>query len=108
MDAWRFCPECGSNKSILESEHQHFCEVCQQEWFSDINYFDAVSHNLTSMKEQITSLQARLLNLKIAATNYRMFIGQKWSQGELSEEREWERLDEVTFALEKAIKEAEG
>jgi hypothetical protein len=47
---WTFCPECGSDKQQrgagMEPSHRH-CLGCGQEWFTDLDYTDAVRSNLS-------------------------------------------------------------
>ncbi len=51
---WTYCPECGSDAyredRSLGNEHRQ-CEKCQQEWFTDIDYTDAVQSNLSERQK---------------------------------------------------------
>jgi len=44
LKAWKFCPECGCRETINDnqvSENSRQCKECEQEWWTDINYWNS-------------------------------------------------------------------
>ncbi len=59
--AWPACPECGSPvASYGEVSGQRHCLACQQEWYTDCHYADAVSFNLRRLKSLLALCVDRL------------------------------------------------
>lgn len=46
LKTWAYCPECGSDEIHHAAKEHKQCAKCWQEWFSDVNYSDAVTKNL--------------------------------------------------------------
>ena len=60
---WGYCPECGSHEvrycEVQQNGYKHYqCAVCDQEYFEDVDYSNAVQQNLKAKSEQLTTLQA--------------------------------------------------
>ena len=60
LKAWKFCPECGCRETINDnqvSENSRQCKECEQEWWTDINYWNS---RPTEPKEQIAEADTML------------------------------------------------
>lgn len=48
-----FCPECGSEDHENGGGGSKYCSVCGQEWFSDVNYSEALQENIKNLSEVV-------------------------------------------------------
>lgn len=55
---WEYCPECGSEEIRHQEGDHKQCEVCHQEWFSDLYYTDTVKANLKNWMDDKAQLKA--------------------------------------------------
>lgn len=66
MAEWKFCPECGCEEILYEQGQHKQCKECHQEWFSDVDYSDAVAKNLGTFRAALSAKDAEIARLREA------------------------------------------